>query len=477
MVFTAKVQRNQQLASANHNLFSNFATKYSEMKNFWPFFFLFLGLIACSAEDDDEADERPIIPGAPASPRGPFNRTVLVYISGENGLSYYIDEELQEIRKGSAGIGQNALVVYVDDSNAQRNPYILWIKEGKTMDSLTLENDPLSSSVETMSYVLNYASTYYPAEEYGLVLWGHASGWLFEDSLVEQQSAFAPRKAYGIDNGMNNNSDKGKWMNMSTLAKTLWEWKHLKFIFADCCQFQCIESAYELRNVTDYIIGSPAEIPGVGAPYDTVVKGFFDSSDSFYETIVDNYFRQTIPTGLYSSDGWNVSYYDSKTPLSVIKTSELRNLAEATNSVLHTFLPYEGEKAPELMDEKLIYYYGNSNNKKYSLMYDMNDVIRHYTLDNQAAYDTWKDAFDKCVVYRKNADKGWMTKYQIQAYVFFDGILTDERYGGVSMFVPQERKGTNYYPYTNKGVNYDGYNADIKKTSWYSAARLQEFGW
>lgn len=449
------------------------------MKKFWAFFFLFLGLIACTAEDDDEADKAdiPSIPGAPTSARGPFNRTVLVYISGENGLSYYIDEELQEIRKGSLGIGNNAIVVYVDDSNAKRNPYILWIKEGKTMDSLTLENDPLSSSAETMSYVLNHTSTYYPADEYGLVLWGHASGWVLEDSLSERQSAFAPRRAYGIDNGVNSNSDRGKWMNMATLAKTLWEWKHLKFIFADCCQFQCIESAYELRNVTDYIIGSPAEIPGVGAPYETVVKGFFDSSDTFYEKIVDSYFSQMIPCGFYSSDGWNVAYYDSRTPLSVIKTSELRNLAEATNSILHSFLPYDEEIAPELKNEKLIYYFGNSSNPKYSLMYDMNDFIRRYTLNNQVAYNTWKETFDKCIVYRKNADKGWMTKYQIQAYVFFDGILTDERYGGVSMFVPQDRKGTNYYPYINNGVNYDGYNADIKKTSWYSAARLQEFGW
>ena len=38
-----------------------------------------------------------------------------------------------------------------------------------------------------------------------------------------------------------------------------------------------------MRNVTDYIIASPAEIPNVGAPYDKVVPDMFDTSDDFYK--------------------------------------------------------------------------------------------------------------------------------------------------------------------------------------------------
>ena len=46
---------------------------------------------------------------------------------------------------------------------------------------------------------------------------------------------------------------------------------HLKFIMADCCNFMCLENLYELRDVCDYIIGSPAEIPAQGAPYYDIV--------------------------------------------------------------------------------------------------------------------------------------------------------------------------------------------------------------
>jgi hypothetical protein len=463
------------------------------MRKFLFIFYTLTALLACSSSDDDNSEaDLPRIPGAPTEARGPFDRTVLVYISGENNLNSYIAEELQEIREGSKGIGdRNALLVYVDDANARHIPYTLWIKDGVAIDSMTLESDPISSSPSVIGRILRHASTYYPAKEYGMVLWGHGSGWMIEDSVaVSADAASRPLKAYGVDNGHNTTSYYGKWINMPTLAKTISEWGHMKFLFADCCQFQCIESAFELRNATDYIIGSPTEIPGKGAPYQTLTKGLFDSSETFYRTIVDAYFAQVIPIS-YGMDDWSTFQYNSRTPLSVIKTSELNELAIATNAVLHQFLPLANSIYPTLLRDSLIYYMGNKSYSRESVMYDMNDFIQKYTTrkNNTAAdsmaYNTWKEAFDRAVVYRANAKEGWMTANQIQPYVFGYGsngtkntpILTDKRFGGVSMFIPQERKGSWYESYTKGGVSLPGYNASIKTTSWYYAARLSDFGW
>ena len=439
---------------------------------------------ACANDDgDDNLPVGPAVltgPGAPEAPRGPYDRTVLVYISGENNLSPYLGMELAEMREGSKGIGNNALVLYVDDANKLHNPYILWIKDGNTVDSLTLDTDPLSSSPKTMNTVLNYVSTYYPADEYGLVLWGHCTGWNIEDSV--STSAAAPRKAFGVDSGNNTSIGAGKWMNINTLAKTLWNWKHLRFIMADCCQFQCVELAYELRNTADFLIGSPAEIPGEGAPYETVTKTLFDTSETFYQNLVDRYFEQVIPCTYYEPGYWNSFTYDSQTPLSVIKTYELQNLADATHALLQILLPDDKTAWPDLSKQYLIYYCGNFKKTAEDCMYDMNDIVLHLaqtanTEEAMAAYLVWKEVFDRCVVYRKCPQEGWMSGNQIQPYVFKSGILNDARYGGVSMFVPQDRKGSHYYPYTDNGISYDGYNADIKKTSWYQAARLSDFGW
>lgn len=464
------------------NLFTIFAHKrlhFLTMKNYLLLIFAILTIVACSKDDDGDryAGPEPNWRNLPERPHDTFERTVLVYISGENNLSHYIPSEIQELRQGSKGIGNNALVVYVDEANERRNPYILWIRDGVTVDSTALDNDPLSSSAETMLRVLNFTSTYYPANEYGLVLWGHASGWMIEDSAEGNTAGSRPFRAYGIDNGNNSSSTIGKWMNISTIAQTLERWRHhLKFIFADCCQFQCIETAYELLGLADYIIASPAEIPGKGAPYDTITPGFFEQSTTFYKTIVDRYFDQIIE---WNSD-WEGTY-SSRTPLSVVYCPELLNLATATNEVLSTFLPLENNALPSLSD--LIYYRGNTRKRMEDVMYDMNDFIRKYTIGknnstatDSAAYDKWRETFNRAIIYSTNATEGWSTSGQVSTTVF-SYLSQPNRYGGISMFVPQNRTNTWYLPYTLYGVDYNGYNEDIKTTAWYAAAHLDEFGW
>ena len=62
------------------------------------------------------------------------------------------------------------------------------------------------------------------------------------------------------------------------------------------------------------------------------------------------------------------------------------------------------------------------------------------------------------------AFKKWMTNGQMD---FSSFQMAEDTYGGVSMFVPQRRPGTQYTKY----------NQDIRKTAWYWAARLNELGW
>ena len=383
------------------------------------------------------------------------DRTVLIYISGENTLSSYINDELQELKEGSKGLGNNTLAVYIDAADASNKPYIVRIKEGEMTDTFRLPTDPLSSDPEVMRSILEYTSTHFPAQDYGLVLWGHASGWVLEDSIAT--AASRPLKGYGIDSGKDRQSNSGTWINMATLAKVLCQWgQPLKFIFADCCQFQCIESAFELRNATEYIIGSPAEIPGVGAPYNTLTKAMFERTDSFYKDIVDRYHEQKIPTY------YNGVSYNGRTPLSVIKTAEVTQLALVTHDVLGTFLPMPGDSYPDMSD--IIYYRGNISLPRENVMYDMNDFLLHYA--DSAAYHTWKGSLDRVVVYKQNASEGWLTDNQINPKVF--KWMTDERYGGISMFVPQDRAKSWYA---------SRYNQDIRKTAWYWAAGLSDFGW
>ena len=71
-------------------------------------------LMACSSDDDNN-----IIEFVPQ----PTERTVIVYMSGENKLSPYIDYNLKEMKKGSLNIGKDdCLLVYVDKSKISELP-------------------------------------------------------------------------------------------------------------------------------------------------------------------------------------------------------------------------------------------------------------------------------------------------------------------------------------------------------------------
>ena len=402
-------------------------------------------VVACNKDDNNEQE---IIP----------ERTVLIYMAANNNLSqwgnqrsYFAQEDLIQIKQGVKTIGNNRLAVYVNMSKCDvmpdGQPYMLYFKNGQQTDSIPME-ETLTSDPLALEQVARKAFSDNPANSYGLVLWGHGTGWNINNDSTAYTS-MARRKAYGGDTGNQTHGTAGKyWMNIPSMAKALSHVPHLDFIFCDCCHMACIENAYELRNVTDYLIGSAAEIPGVGAPYQTIVPAMMENT-TFWRSIVDRYYEQR-------SEGLDV-------PLAVVKTSETANLASATKTVLSMIAPTFNGEYPDLRG--LIHYYNDATyDNQY---YDMNDFMLRFATDND--YATWKQAFDRAVIYKKMATE-WMTNrnpYMVPSTwtrYYGDFEMTEQRYGGVSMFIPQWR-----FRETE--------NKTIKQMGWYYAAGYNAIGW
>ncbi|MBQ2043838.1 MAG: hypothetical protein II261_03270, partial [Bacteroidaceae bacterium] len=185
-------------------------------------------------------------------------RTVIIYMMAENSLNSFSNRDLNEIRQAYGNIPQNTnLVVYVDNSTM---PVIYNVTPQKGfVEWKTYAQDLISTDSTVMQRTLKEIVTKFPAKHYGLVLWSHGSGWVPQ------------KRSIGIDNGKNTSSNSGLQMNIPTLRGVLETLPHLEFILFDACTMQSIEVAYELRNVTDYIIGSPTEIHAKGAPYDMIL--------------------------------------------------------------------------------------------------------------------------------------------------------------------------------------------------------------
>lgn len=373
-------------------------------------------------------------------------KTVLVYIAGRNDLTTAVEPDLEEIKAGSRQLGPNDnLLVFVRRYNDGAQPWLARIKNGEVTDSVSLSDMGVTSSdgqnratdPVVMEGVMRYAINHYPATNgnYGLVLWSHGSGWLMDNEVRRASS-----RAFGIDYGNYSYSNDGRCINIPTLTNILKDLPHLKYIMFDCCCMMCLENLYELRSVTDYIIGSPAEIPGNGAPYDKIMTDLFGDGN-FYTRIIDKYYKSV----------------EGNLPMSVVKTSEMEQVAQATHKALEAVKAELGNNYPD-MTGLIHYYYTDTRFKfipEYNIFFDAGDFFLKYA--PQDVYQQWKQALDKAVIERRIAtswcvDKNWRMNYS-------DFTVTEKKMHCVSMFVPQDPAKRNYARY----------NEDIKQFEWYNA--------
>ena len=403
------------------------------------------GFASCNNYMDDDNDVvEPVMKRLP-SVNTPIERTVLVYMAGKNDLTsdpakHFLNKDLEEIKEGSLRLNDSdCLLVFVRrylENNNLETPWLARIWKGEVIDSISVEDmgitktDACACDPLVMETVMRYAfSNYQARNDYGLVLWSHSSGWIIENEVPTT-------RGYGLDNG-NYVGGSGKWINVPTMKNILEKMPHLKFIMADCCHFMCLESLYELRQVADYVIGSPAEIPGEGAPYKDVVPAMFEK-DTFYNTIVEKYHA--------SQHGC--------LPLSVVKMSEMENVAQATSYVLQSVKANLGGAYADLTG---MIHYGHLGHKavfypENNFFFDAGDFLSRYA--SESDYLQWKQALDKAVVL-KRIGYTWDTQKAWRIF-FTDFQMTEEKFHGVSMFIPQNPA---------KG-NYAKYNEDIKQMEW-----------
>lgn len=389
-------------------------------------------LAACTDNDENEGGEV----------WQPAKRTVMVYMSAENSLSGNAQSDLKEMMRGVKSISKyDNLIVFVDRASSRENPFIIRLQNDDQQPADTIrkyDTDFYASDPDKMKEVLLWIMTNYPADDYGLVLWGHGNGWVIMNDSVSSNRAVA------VDNGENRPNDNGRWMNIPSLRMALSALPHpFKFIFADCCNMQNVEVAYELKDVTEYYIASPAGIPGEGAPYWVIVPDLFIYDDvQMYSKICDDY------NELEDYEGGHL-------PISVVRTSALRTLAASTKEILQRI------DWTTVNTDGLIYYYSYSvRDANEHVLYDMNDFLLRHA--KEADYQQWRKALNDVIAYKK-----FSARWQVAGTLVFDFEMTEERYGGISMFIPLER-------YENSRLKY---NETISQMAWYHAVGWSELGW
>ena len=420
------------------------------MKKIFAFLIFASLFVACHHDDDEEEDLN-------------AERTVLIYMAGENNLHSYANEDLIEMMTASKSLNnKQQLIVYVDQAGSTP-PFFARIQDGKYVDSVSVE-ETYTSDPAVLEKALKYMRTEYPAKSYGLVLWGHASGWLINNDSIE----YAGTRSYGGDTGNGSMTFSGKyWMNIPSMTRAIVNGMGgapLKFIMGDCCCFGCVEVAYELRKVTEYVIGSPAEVPDDGAPFELIVPDMFSTSTEFYKALINHYYNfyfeeyENRPYVYYNNSVGDLKGYS--VPLVAVKTSELETLATATAKLLGTvsdiLVP---ERTLDFTDRVFYAYYGN----RYS--YDMYNMLKANTSEKD--FNTWATIFRNTVPYYLYSAH-WLTYYRTQLGNEMN-VFEDQGpdCGVLSMF----------FPSTVYNNTYPNWNTAIRQLQWNNVIRWEQYGW
>ncbi|MFA6820521.1 MAG: clostripain-related cysteine peptidase [Bacteroidaceae bacterium] len=441
------------------------------MKQSHLFFLLILicsiSLTAC--KDDNKGDNP-----NPNEPK--YRRTILIYIAARNSLGAYgaSKADSSEIAYGIQYMQstKDNVVLFLEDAKKPRLYRFYKSTNGKSYYELLKSYDDSVSSTNptTLLDVLTVIKTKCPSKSYGLVLWSHGTCWLpnitsFYSNNTTSKS-FRSTEAFGVDTGENGDmaNDRtatgqiGPQMEIDDLANAIIQsGVHPDFIFFDACTMQSIEVAYALRHATDYIVASPATTSGYGCVYqDQIRKGFFayPASDDSISKMVDTYYYDVM------DNPETKNYYTNQGCIfSVIKTSELEDLAAATSKIITKAISNKNS-----VDLTGFNGYIDFETTGYPNFYDMSSVMNKIL--PEADYMSWKTILDKCVIYKKASDSFY---YAEKGSRIILSQVDQNTYCGVSMFVPQSK-------YTQAPA-FLNFNEAFKQTQWYAAAGWAQTGW
>lgn len=409
---------------------------------------------------------KPTNPSEPSHPTEPSNtiekkhRTLILYMAGDNSLSHFLQNDSQtgdidELLKGVASMDasvleDNNLLVFIDKADSDFLPTVWRVckHEPVLQEVKQFETDVVSSDPAIIQEVVDFAKNNYPADSYGFVYWSHGDGWI--PAKVSAVRSLTPFKYIGIDqqNGKIKSDDAVK-TNIADLAKVLESvGQKFEFVLFDACYMLSIEVAYELRNCAKYVIASPTETPGTGAPYDTLVAAMLKDSDVaqaigklFYGYYADRYDGDN---NFVPSNNWH-----GGVAIGVINCMKLDALAESTDKGLQGVASVDNEVL-----RQSIFNYDRRPNVGLHYYFDMVNLMQ--AIMPATAFYSWLKAYQEALPYWQSTPKFFSSAR---------GWFSLEGSHGISHYIPKKNDAS------------DTTDIAYRSTAWYKAAGLSKLGW
>lgn len=248
--------------------------------------YLLLLIIFCCSCEHDKLDEL----------TQTADRSVILFFPWSTNLKSYFDQNIRDFSSAIAdeGLNHERVFVCIESSPDLANIIELKYKNGTCVsDTLISFQDTQFTTEAGLTRMFNTVQAISRADIYSLIIGCHGFGWVPVSSSTESQSRADEPMHYEVPGALLTRYFGGLSneyrIDISTLASGLRNANmHMEYILFDDCYMSSVEVAYELRDVTNYLIACPTEIMAYGFPYKYCGKYLLGVPD--YENVVQRFY-------------------------------------------------------------------------------------------------------------------------------------------------------------------------------------------
>lgn len=359
-------------------------------------------------------------------------QTVIMYMPwADNTIHYYFEKNISAFEAAierNHGLDGNQLIVFIAENGQQSQMYRIYYYDGKCRRETLKTYDFAScdyTTPEGISQIISDAIAAAPASTYALAIGCHGMGWVPAGTDVGTQTFMNNIKAANAypTRFFGSSGDPTYQTDILTLAEGIANTGvKMKYILFDDCYMSNIETAYDLRNVTDYLIASTCEIMIDGMPYDEIG---IDLLNNKFKNVVDKFYNY---------------YSNFKTPCGTIGVTDCReveNMAYIMRQINDRYpdFPYNTTDIQDLD--------GFEN----TIFFDFGDYVSKLCSDPNML-STFKEQLGRLVPYKANTETyySWYTGEQHPINTFSGITISDP---SVNRSIANVKTQTNWYRETH----------------------------
>lgn len=387
------------------------------------FLILSLAFTSTITSCNDEEDDLPPYPEY-------AKQTVIMYMPWADSYIYtYFLKNISAFENAieqNHGLGGNQLIVFISDNEQKSHMERIYYKDGECHRETLKTYDFAScdyTTPEGISQIINDAVAVAPASTYAMAIGCHGMGWIPVGTNIGTRTVTKnapvmgayPTRFFGSGNDPQYQTD------ITTLAKGVADTGiKMKYILFDDCYMSNIETAYDLRNVTDYLIASTCEIMIDGMPYDEIG---IDLLNNNFKNVVDKFYNH---------------YSDFRIPCGTIGVTDCREITE-----MASIMKQINTTCSDLpCDITAIQGLDGCEN---TIFFDFGDYVAHLCT-NPTLLAAFEEQLDRLVIYKANTETYYTSLFyqdkEIPIHTFSGITISDP---SVNRSIANVKKQTNWY--------------------------------